>query len=645
MALIAVFALASLAATAGSASAFSTTQVQVSATSAPAGTPYSTAPTSTGITLAAGEQAVVSATGTWCGGPGWCFGPAGSGSQGSCANPGACSVTGVDNGALIGSLNGSSWFGIGAGPKTITGPGTLLLGENDDYHGDNSGSVTATVSPAASSGTPTLVNPGFETGNLSGWSSDGGTNVTSSYEGYTAPDGRDFSYTLGGCSTHTLSQSFSANAGDTLSGWAFFKANDYLPFNDSGSVQLTVAGGGSSAVVFSSNVNTVGSFGETPWKQWSYSFPATGTYTLKVQSTNNVDCSVPSAVGLDLPAAQPDTTPPSVAVSHSADGQGGWNVTSPVTETVTASDSGSGLAGSPSCTVDGNGATLTAGGSGTWTFSVSGDGQHAVSCTASDSAGNQAGATDTVKMDSAAPSTSASGVPSGWVNHDVTVSLSASDQSPGSGVAATYYSVDGGQTQQGDSVTVAAPSDHSDDGTHQVSYWSVDNAGNTEAKNTATVEIDTTQPVVTYTGNAGSYTVADSVSIACSASDPTPGSGMASDTCQNISGDGYTFALGANSYSATGTDNAGNVGHGQTAFTVTVDTDSLCTLTKRWVTNPGIASALCAKLGAAKASIARGDTNSKNGQLDAYRNQLSAQSGKSITAEKAAILTKLSQAI
>lgn len=250
-----------------------------------------------------------------------------------------------------------------------------------------------------------------------------------------------------------------------------------------------------------------------------------------------------------------DTTPPTLTLSHTPDGQNGWNVSSPVTETISASDSGSGLAGAPSCTVDGNAATLSAGGSaGTWTLGASSDGQHSVSCSVSDNAGNQAQASDTVK-------------------------------------------------------------------------------------------IDTTPPVVSYTGNAGTYSVADSVSITCSASDPSPGSGVANSTCQDISGSAYTFALGTNSYSASATDNAGNVGNGSAAFTVTVDPNSLSTLTQRWVTDPNTASALCAKLAAAQASVARGDTNSAENQLGAYRNQLSAQSGKNIPADKAQILSQLSQTI
>ena len=240
---------------------------------------------------------------------------------------------------------------------------------------------------------------------------------------------------------------------------------------------------------------------------------------------------------------------PVVSVAHTPDGQNGWNVHSPMTEKVSASDSGSGLA-LVSCTVDGSSVPITA----AWTLSVSGDGMHLVACSATDMAGNQS---------------------------------TASDQ----------------------------------------------------------VAIDTTAPVVSYSGNAGTYTVADTVSITCSASDPTPGSGLASSTCQNITGAAYTFALGTDSYSASATDNAGNVGSGSTSFTVTVDADSLCMLTQRWVTEPAVARSLCVKLDAAKASIVGGDTNSKDGQLAAYRNELSAQTGVSLPADKVAILTNLSRAI
>ncbi|MDQ0897846.1 OmpL47-type beta-barrel domain-containing protein [Paenibacillus sp. V4I7] len=67
-----------------------------------------------------------------------------------------------------------------------------------------------------------------------------------------------------------------------------------------------------------------------------------------------------------------------------------------------------------------------------------------------------------------------------------TVSLNATDA--GSGVAATYFQVDGGAQQTGNTVTLPT------DGTHTLVYWSVDWAGNVEQQHTV-VYIDKTAPV------------------------------------------------------------------------------------------------------------------------------------------------------
>jgi hypothetical protein len=100
-----------------------------------------------------------------------------------------------------------------------------------------------------------------------------------------------------------------------------------------------------------------------------------------------------------------DNTPPTLSVSHTPDGTNGWNKTSPVTLTVSASDSGSGLAAAPTCTDGSTALTLTAGPTaGNWTASVSGEGTHNISCSVSDKAGNPSGPkTDTVKIDTTAP--------------------------------------------------------------------------------------------------------------------------------------------------------------------------------------------------------------------------------------------------
>ena len=108
----------------------------------------------------------------------------------------------------------------------------------------------------------------------------------------------------------------------------------------------------------------------------------------------------------------PDTTPPTLTFTHTADGTGGWNKTSPVTLNVSASDSGSGLAGAPTCKDGTTDLTLTAGTAGNWTASVSGEGTHSISCSVSDKATNTTTASDTIKIDTKAPSASCSVTPS-----------------------------------------------------------------------------------------------------------------------------------------------------------------------------------------------------------------------------------------
>jgi Bacterial Ig domain len=74
----------------------------------------------------------------------------------------------------------------------------------------------------------------------------------------------------------------------------------------------------------------------------------------------------------------------------------------------------------------------------------------------------------------------------------VTVHLTANDA--GSGVNVTEYSVDGGSYTVGNTVTIPAPADGSNDGAHTIAYFSADNAGNVEQVKSATVLIDATPP-------------------------------------------------------------------------------------------------------------------------------------------------------
>jgi len=64
----------------------------------------------------------------------------------------------------------------------------------------------------------------------------------------------------------------------------------------------------------------------------------------------------------------------------------------------------------------------------------------------------------------------------------------------------TEYSLDGGAWTRKTTVTVTAPSDHSQDGRHTLAYRSADLKGHLEATKTATILIDTTPPLTTQTG-------------------------------------------------------------------------------------------------------------------------------------------------
>jgi len=157
---------------------------------------------------------------------------------------------------------------------------------------------------------------------------------------------------------------------------------------------------------------------------------------------------------------------------------------------------------------------------------TAGDGTKYVYITVRDYAGNEANTYASIILDTKAPVTTAVGVPTTAQNTDVVFTLSASDDL--SGVAATYYQVDSttGTWTPGTTVTILAPSDHSNDGVHTIYYYSVDNAGKKESYKSCTVTIDTVVPDTTPPTNlsisiaAGAeYTTSSTVTLTLSAVD------------------------------------------------------------------------------------------------------------------------------
>ncbi|MFN8472230.1 MAG: hypothetical protein U0822_08580 [Anaerolineae bacterium] len=261
---------------------------------------------------------------------------------------------------------------------------------------------------------------------------------------------------------------------------------------------------------------------------------------------------------------------------------------------------------------------------------ASGQGTVVVNATCTDLASNTGSASATVNVSTAPPVAHPSQTPAantvGWNKSDVTVTWNWSDPS-GTGL----------DTANCEMTTVSTG-----EGTINLTAQCKNRAGNIGSASYS-VKVDKTAPTIAYSGNVGSYTIDQTVAITCSAADDL--SGLASNTCANISGPAYNFNLGNNTYSASATDNAGNTTTASASFSVRVTYDGLAVLTSRFVTNAGVAHGLNAKLSAAQDSATRGNITARNNQLNAYINDLQGQIGKTISSTQADILIRLVRAL
>jgi hypothetical protein len=242
-----------------------------------------------------------------------------------------------------------------------------------------------------------------------------------------------------------------------------------------------------------------------------------------------------------------DSVTPTLTVSAPS----GWQVSSPVTVSASAIDTMSGVAGIRYAVGNGAAATYTA------EVPVLTQGTTTLSFSALDLAGNTtASQTVNVRLDSVAPTTTASGLadaPGTWRTSALLFSLSATDAA--SGVAATTYTVDSGVGQ-----LYATPVSVTGEGTHTVTYASIDAAGNVEATNTGYVGIDQTAPRTTddhsevYTGPATIHlSVVDTLSGPAQTAYVLDSGEVALGTTITAS------AAGAHTLEYASTDEAGNV--------------------------------------------------------------------------------------
>jgi hypothetical protein len=181
--------------------------------------------------------------------------------------------------------------------------------------------------------------------------------------------------------------------------------------------------------------------------------------------------------------------------------------------------------------------------------------------------------------DTTPPTTTASESPTptnGWNSSPVAVTLNATDNQGGSGVASITFAINGGLpvTLQGSSVLLPQIST---EGVSIITFHATDRAGNVEADNTLTVKIDQTPPTLTLPSNLVVEATGPSgtpVNFSWSATDSL--SGVYSTFIDYPSG--YVFPLGQTTVHVTAQDLAGNISKGSFMVTVRDTTPPALTL-------------------------------------------------------------------
>jgi hypothetical protein len=314
-----------------------------------------------------------------------------------------------------------------------------------------------------------------------------------------------------------------------------------------------------------------------------------------------------------------DATAPAIGhgVSPSSpDGSVDWYATAP-TVTFSCSDASSGIS---SCGADGqSGASVTLG-ENTLAQTVTG--------TAIDNAGNVSHDSASLRVDLSNPTISAAtdrpANANGWFNAAVVVSFTCADAISGVKTCTGPISLVGQGATQSASGTVT------------------DAAGRMASTTISGLNIDTTPPVVTYSGNASPYTVDQTVHITCAASDAL--SGVATNTCSDTIGPAWNFfGVGLITLSASATDRAGNTGTASTTFSVTVTEASLDILLRQFFGSDQTGSnGLIAKV---HDIVTAPNANAKRGDLRQFNDQVDAKTGNPLTAAQAALLKQLAAAL
>jgi hypothetical protein len=186
--------------------------------------------------------------------------------------------------------------------------------------------VLATCAPAIAG----VTNMGFETGDFTGWQTDGNVAVVTAgcstiYPYHCAnPAGGTYMalLTAGSVPISQLSadlgidlslyypsatygsaiwQTFYSVPGTPVSFAYNFLGNDYLPFNDAAAFTTYVSPSGATYLLTLGDIGGVGNYGTTGWQYWSATTSLYGYYTIGFVVFNDVDNVLNSQLLVDTP--------------------------------------------------------------------------------------------------------------------------------------------------------------------------------------------------------------------------------------------------------------------------------------------------------------------------------------------------------
>lgn len=223
--------------------------------------------------------------------------------------------------------------------------------------------------------------------------------------------------------------------------------------------------------------------------------------------------------------------------------------------------------------------------------------------------------------------------PTGWQKTEVTVTFTSTDNE--SGVVKTVYSVNRAPYAEGSSVTLT------EDGIHTINYYSVDMSNNEETFKSVEVKIDKTPPQLTYTGESSVYPY-EQLHLDVEALDSLSGLNNTSATWDGTNLllpatiEASELTIGDHILQVEAQDAAGNRMPLEVRIVVGIDIEHM----EEWlqfaydndmITNKGIYESLQAHVSAIMDTIE--EPQPTKSKIDAMRNQILSQAGKSINHE------------